>query len=82
MAPPGPPQSRQRRRVDVPASTARSQHNPSPTERLALAQLELERIEAACRFDRCEADYRVRASALASVEAVRLAYWASTGVVA
>jgi hypothetical protein len=51
-------------------------------ERLALAQLELERIEAACRFDRCEADCRVRAAALASVEAVRLAYRVSTGVVA
>jgi hypothetical protein len=41
------------------------------TERLALAELELARVEAACLYDGCGPDCRVRASVLASVESKR-----------
>lgn len=51
-------------------------------ERLALAELELARVELVCRFDGCQADCRVRTFTLASVEAMRLTYRASTGAVA
>ena len=41
------------------------------TERLALAELELARVEAACRFDSCGLDCRVRESVRRSVESER-----------
>jgi len=40
-------------------------------DRLALAELELARIEAGCRYDSCEADCRVAAAVRRSVEAMR-----------
>ena len=40
-------------------------------ERLALAELELARVELVCRFDSCGLDCRVRESVRQSVEAVR-----------
>jgi hypothetical protein len=52
-------------------SAAMFKSNPSAAPRLALAELELARVELACRFDGCATDCRVRASVLASVESVR-----------
>ena len=51
------------------ASTAQSEHSPTAAERLALAELELARVEAACCLDGCSPGCRVRASVRQSVEA-------------
>ena len=55
----------------MPPPTAQSEHNPSPTERLGLAELELARVLAACVYDNCGPDCLIRASVLASVESDR-----------
>jgi hypothetical protein len=53
------------------AQRPQTDFTPDRAERLALAELELARVEAACVYDGCEADCGVRDSLSRSVESER-----------
>jgi hypothetical protein len=55
----------------VPPAAAMSHGNTHAADRLALAELELARVEVACRWSGCGSDCYVRAAILKSVESER-----------